>query len=57
MDICRVKDTKKTKKQDETCCLGDSVVIDEVTDALSTGHSQPKSGTARQIHNIGENHV
>lgn len=45
MDICSVKENKKTKKQDENCCLGDSVVIDEVTEGLSTGHSR----TARQI--------
>lgn len=55
MDICRVRENKKTKKQDETCCLGDNAVIDEVTDGSSTGHSRPKS--ARQIHNTGENHV
>lgn len=39
MDICRDRENKKTKKQDETCCLGDGVVIDEVTEGLSGSQS------------------
>lgn len=41
MDTCRVRENKATKKQDDTCCLGDSVAIGEVTEGLSAGHTQP----------------